>query len=110
MQVEDKNSYTLISSEENTFLDFFSIFKKSHINYQDKHLVIKILDKFNATKENILLFLSYSNEHQNNGTSFVIISKNVNIDDFPETFNIVPTLVEAEDVIDMENIQRDLGF
>jgi hypothetical protein len=34
----------------------------------------------------------------------------VNVDDFPETFNIVPTLVEAEDVIEMENIQRDLGF
>ena len=32
------------------------------------------------------------------------------MDDFPDNFNIVPTLQEAEDVIEMENIERDLGF
>ena len=110
MKIEDKTNYILISPEENTFLDFMSTFSNEHDNLRNKHLIIKILGNFNASKENISLFLKYSNEHQNNGTSFVIISKNVNVDDFPETFNIVPTLVEAEDVIEMENIQRDLGF
>ncbi len=110
MKIEDKTSYILISSEENTFSTFMSIFEKEHFNYEEKHLIIKISDKFNSSKENILLFLRYAYEHQKNGTSFVIVLKDVTIDDFPETFNITPTLVEAEDVIEMENIQRDLGF
>ena len=110
MKTEHKKDYILINSEENTFLDFLAVFKKEHFNYTEKHLIINILDKFNASKENILLFLEYADKHQANGTSFVLVLKGVNIDDFPEELNIVPTLVEAEDVIEMENIQRDLGF
>jgi hypothetical protein len=42
--------------------------------------------------------------------SFVMVKPNIDIDDFPETLNIVPTLQEAEDVLEMEAIERDLGF
>lgn len=110
MKIEDKINYILINSDENTFLEFFSEFEKEHIKYGEKHLIIQISDNFSITRENILLFLVFADEHQKNGTSFVIVLKDVNIDDYPETFNIVPTLIEAEDVIEMENIQRDLGF
>ena len=44
------------------------------------------------------------------GMSFVTIKPSINIDDFPENINIVPTLQEAEDMIEMESIERDLGF
>lgn len=110
MKIKDKVNYTLINSNENTFLEFFSEFKKNYTKHKKKHLIIKISDDFNTTRENILLFLVFADEHQKNGTSFVLVLKDVNIDDFPETINIVPTLIEAEDVIQMENIQRDLGF
>ena len=110
MRIEVKTNYTFINSDENTFSEFMLNFEKKHFNYQEKHLIVKISDTFNSSKENILLFLRFASEHQNNGTSFVLVLKDVNIDDFPETFNIVPTIVEAEDVIEMENIQRDLGF
>jgi hypothetical protein len=110
MKIKVKTNYILMSSEEDTFSGFMLKFEKEHFNYGEKHLIVEISDKFSSSKENILLFLNYANEHQKNGTSFVIVLKDVNIDDFPETFNIVPTMVEAEDVIEMENIQRDLGF
>ncbi|CAM1335175.1 hypothetical protein [Tenacibaculum aestuariivivum] len=110
MKIEHKNNYTLISSEEDNFKDFFLTFEKEHINYNKKNVIIKILGDFYSSKENILLFLEYADKHQQNNTSFIIIVKDVNIDDFPETLNIVPTLIEAEDVLEMENIQRDLGF
>ena len=42
--------------------------------------------------------------------SFVVIKSGINIDDFPESVNIVPTLQEAEDILEMEAIERDLGF
>jgi len=34
----------------------------------------------------------------------------ITADEAPEGLNIVPTLLEAEDVIQMENIERELGF
>ncbi|MEE4000376.1 hypothetical protein V1T75_08495 [Tenacibaculum sp. FZY0031] len=110
MNIINKTDYTLITAEENTFSNFIESFENEYLNLTGKNLIIVISEEFNASNKNILLFLKYAEQHQNNGTSFVVVSKDVTIDDFPETFNIVPTLVEAEDVIEMENIQRDLGF
>jgi len=110
MNITHKTDYTLITSDEKTFSSFVESFENEYVNLTGKNLIIQISEEFNASNKNILLFLVYAHEHQNNGTSFVVVSKDVTIDDFPETFNIVPTLVEAEDVIEMENIQRDLGF
>lgn len=110
MNITDKTDYTLVTSDEKTFSDFIESFENEYTNLTGKNLIIVISEGFNVSNKNILLFLKYAEEHQNNGMSFVVVSKDVTIDYFPETFNIVPTLVEAEDVIEMENIQRDLGF
>ena len=42
--------------------------------------------------------------------SFVIVFDGLNFDDVPDEIIIVPTLEEAKDVIEMENIEKDLGF
>jgi len=75
MLIEKKEKYTLISSDENPFSEFYNAFSKKE-----------------------------------NGTSFVMVYNTINIDDFPENFNIVPTLIEAEDIIEMEAMERELGF
>ncbi|TDQ29858.1 hypothetical protein [Tenacibaculum caenipelagi] len=110
MKTTHKTDYTLITSDEKSFSDFIKNFEKEYKNYTGKNLILQISEEYNTTNKNILLFLKYAHEHQNNGTSFVVVYKDVTIDDFPDTFNIVPTLTEAEDVIEMENIERDLGF
>ena len=40
----------------------------------------------------------------------MIVTNTVNPDDIPEELFVVPTLQEAEDIIEMEEIERDLGF
>lgn len=108
MIIEKKANYTLISSDENSFSDFYNAFLKKE--FKKEHLVLQISNNFSTTKEDFLLFLSISNQNKENGTSFVIVNNNINIDDFPESFNIVPTLIEAEDILEMEAIERELGF
>ncbi|MBE7685131.1 ribonuclease Z [Tenacibaculum piscium] len=110
MKIQDKTNYIFISSQENNCTDFFLSFEKEYVKYQNNHIIVEILADFSPSKENILLFLKYAELHQQNGTSFVIVVKNIAIDDFPEILNIVPTLEEAQDIIDMENMQRELGF
>ena len=95
MNIVDKTDYTLITSDEKTFSSFLENFDNEYVNLTGKNLIIVISEEFNAPNKNILLFLRYAEQHQNNGTSFVVVSKDVTIDDFPDTFNIVPTLVEA---------------
>jgi hypothetical protein len=42
--------------------------------------------------------------------SFVIVVNGIDADKVPDEIVTVPTISEAEDIIEMENIERDLGF
>ncbi len=110
MIIEKKTNYTLISSDENSFKEFYTSFLNTEKELQKEHLILEVSNNINTTTEDFLLFLSVSDNKKENGTSFVIVNTAINVDDFPETFNIVPTLQEAEDILEMEAIERELGF
>lgn len=110
MLIENKENYILISLNEKSFSDFYNSFLEKKEDIQDKHTVIQFSNEINIKKEDFLLFLNIAEQKKENGTSFVIINNKVNVDDFPEYFNIVPTLIEAEDILEMEAIERELGF
>jgi hypothetical protein len=110
MLIEKKENYKLIYSDENSFSKFYSSFLKKEKEFDKENLIVQISNEINITKEDFLLFLSIAKQKKENSTSLVIVYKDINIDDFPEDFNIVPTLVEAEDILEMEAIERELGF
>ena len=110
MQIKEATNYTLISSDEDSFKEFQkSVFKK--INDFDKnHLILQISEELSIDKKDFLLFLKIAEQKKENGTSFVVLNASVNADDFAESLNIVPTLQEAEDILEMDTIERELGF
>ncbi|MEE9406702.1 MAG: hypothetical protein V3V28_01380 [Polaribacter sp.] len=110
MQIEKKENYTLISSDENSFEEFYKGFLNLDKDLKETHLILQISEDINITNKYFLLFLNIATQNKESGTSFVVVNTSANVDEFPETFNIVPTLQEAEDIIEMENIERELGF
>lgn len=110
MQIEKKETFTLITSDKNSFTEFYNSFLTEEKNLQKENIVVQNSNNINISTKEFLLFLDIAEQKKQNGTSFVIVSSDIDMDDFPENFNIVPTLQEAEDVIEMENIERDLGF
>ena len=55
-------------------------------------------------------FLRLCNNHRGAKNSFVIVTDKVNLDEIPDEIVVVPTMQEAYDIIEMEEIERDLGF
>lgn len=110
MLITKRKKYTLISSDENLFSDFYAAFSAKKEDFKNEHLVVLISDNIIVSDKDLLLFLNYSENKKENGTSFVIVNSTINIDNFPENFNIVPTIIEAEDILEMEEIERELGF
>lgn len=108
MKIEKKTNYVLLSNDidKNTnFENIVDFIKQS----QNENIVLKTAIN-DLNRGNIDSLVSISKEKKANGTSFVIISKDISIDETPESLNVVPTLTEAEDIIEMENIERELGF
>jgi len=106
MKVEELKKYTLVTIDK----DSFTKFRMCLHNFTSNHLLVEVSENLNMDEKKISLFLDVSADFRNNGMSFVIIKSGIDIDDFPESLNIVPTLQEAEDILDMEAIERDLGF
>lgn len=110
MKISKLKDYTLIISEENSFQEFYDSFFSKELHKVTTHKIVQLSENLNTTVANLSLFLNIANEHRTNGTSFVVICTEIDIDEIPDEINIVPTLTEAEDVLEMEAIERDLGF
>ena len=49
-----------------------------------------------------------SNKHRGRKKSFVLVTNKVPFDEIPDEICVVPTVQEARDIIEMEEIERDL--
>tara|TARA_R110002020_G_scaffold454847_1_gene670821 strand:+ start:263 stop:598 length:336 start_codon:yes stop_codon:yes gene_type:complete len=111
MKVDKKETFTILGDEEDniekfaSFLEF--IIPKA---YTEENLIIDLLKYEEFNLHDLLCFLKISNKQRAAKKSFVLVNKAINSDVVPEEILVVPTIQEAKDVIDLEEIQRDLGF
>ncbi len=110
MHTIEKDTYLLITINENNN-NLFSKDLADKLNpFSDKHIVLQIENDITISNEDVSVLVNLGTEKKENGTSFVVVYRNVSIDNVPESLNIVPTIKEAEDVLEMENIERELGL
>lgn len=110
MKIDQNSKYTLLHSDEENIEYFLEKLNNELDNLEKEHIIVTFSDDFKRKKEDLLLFLDIAVHKKELGTSFVIVYTDINADDYPENFNIVPTLTEAEDILDMEAMERELGF
>ena len=110
MLTKQKENYTLVLATENSFLEFFDSFLVSEKKLKNQNIIVQVSTTISANIADFLLFFDIAIKKKKNGTSFVIVNSCCNADDLPEELNIVPTLQEAKDIIEMETIERQLGF
>ncbi|MEP2935684.1 MAG: ribonuclease Z [Gilvibacter sp.] len=78
--------------------------------YEGKNLVVDLGVYSDITLGHLLHFLEVSNHHRGAKNSFVFVCDTIDVDEIPLEMVVVPTLQEAGDIIEMEEIERDLGF
>jgi len=110
MKISEKENYILIEPLEAPVVDFVSVLTQKHEGFKDKNVAVSLLAYHQLQKEEVLGFLEISKAHQLNNKSFVLVSNAIAIDELPEDLIVVPSLKEAEDLIQMDEIQRDLGI
>ena len=78
--------------------------------FSNNNIIVILVSLIPLTRSELSEFLLLSNTHRENGHSFVIVTNNIDIDSIPEELIVVPTLIEAKDVIEMEEMERDLNL
>ena len=77
--------------------------------YKNRNIILDF-SKIDTTKAQIKSLQGFAETQAGNDKSFAIILPSFDADAFNEELNVVPTLVEAVDIIDMDEMTRDLGF
>ncbi len=107
----NKDGNTTIVLQENTsLLDFRKNLEKEYSRVKNDHLILNLFSFGPLTTSDLLEFMELSNRHRGGRKSFVLVSSEVAPDDIPEEISLVPTLQEARDIIEMEEIERDLDL
>ena len=110
MIFDNEGNITIITQEGSSVKELVIKLEESYDRFKNDHLIVSLTSFNKIPREQIIEFLEISNRHRKTNHSFVIVTNNVNLDEIPEEITITPTLQEAYDIIEMEEMERDLGF
>ncbi|MDD3005182.1 ribonuclease Z [Flavobacterium sp.] len=110
MKVTVKEKTTILKDTKVDLVAFIAQLTSEINKFKTQNLIVDLSNHGAVEKEDVLLFQSISKMHKANKKSFVIVVSETDFNDFPDDFVVVPTLLEAHDIIEMEEIERDLGF
>ena len=101
---------TVITQETASIVDLVANIEKKYDGLVNDNIIVNLFSVKDFTPTDINDFLLISKKHKENKRSFVIVSSRITYDETPEDLSLVPTLKEAHDLIEMEEIERDLGI
>ncbi|NVJ62705.1 MAG: ribonuclease Z [Flavobacteriaceae bacterium] len=110
MFVDQFQDTVILSQANDPYALFLSNFIKDYQKWNSFHIIINLEGIHKLQNEELLELLPFVEQQFERQKSFVIVSDTITYEDAPETLIIVPTIQEAKDVIEMENIERDLGL
>lgn len=105
-----EGSTTIITQEKTTIVEFAKGINDKYETLRNDNIIANLFSLKNITPQDINEFLLISKKHKSAKRSFVIVTDSVSYDETPEEITIVPTLQEAYDLVEMEEIERDLDF
>ncbi|MFD1096091.1 ribonuclease Z [Salegentibacter chungangensis] len=110
MKRTSKENYIFIEPENEDITGFSSFITKHHDDFKESNVLVNLLDYGELQTEDLLSFLELSNVHRTGKKSFVLAGDAASMDKVPDELVVVPTIQEAEDIIRMDELERELGF
>lgn len=110
MIFETEGTTTTVFQEKVSLKVFKENLEAAYPKLKNNNLILNLLSFDTLRVADILELLELSNTHRGAGKSFVVVTPDVGYEEAPDEICVVPTLQEARDIIEMEEIERDLDF
>lgn len=106
---KDEN-ITIITQEKASVVELVKKLDVLYERFKNDNVIINLSSLNKITLEHIVEFLQLSNTHRKSKHSFVIVTDQISLTEIPDELVVVPTIKEAYDIIEMEEMERDLEF
>ncbi|MFV0572178.1 MAG: ribonuclease Z [Xanthomarina gelatinilytica] len=110
MIIDKDGNITIVTQEKASVTELVKKLDVVYNRYKNDNIIVSLTSLQSIALQDVIEFLQISNTHRKSKHSFVIVSDKVNLDEMPDEIVVVPTLQEAYDIIEMEEMERDLGF
>lgn len=110
MIIDQDGSTSLITQEKATIIELVKKIQALYPKFKNNNIIVALTSLNKLGLQDVVEFLELSNTHKATKHSFVIVSDKVDLDLVPVEIVVVPTVQEAYDIIEMEEMERDLGF
>ncbi|MDA7558133.1 ribonuclease Z [Flavobacteriaceae bacterium] len=110
MIFEKDGNISIITQEKVSIVELVKKLFILYSRFEHDNVIVNLTCLVPLTSSDMIEFINISNNHRKSKKSFLIVTSNIKLEDIPEELFIVPTIQEAYDVIEMEEIERDLDF
>ncbi|WP_338357987.1 ribonuclease Z [Yeosuana marina] len=110
MILDQDGNISIITQEKATIIELVKKIQDVYSKLKHDNIIVNLTSLNKLSVQDIIEFLELSNSHRASKQSFVIVSNSIDINDTPDEIIVVPTLQEAYDIIEMEEMERDLGI
>jgi len=110
MIIDRDENLVIITREKAPIPQLVNNINQAYHKYKNNNIIVNISSINKLKLEDIVEFLMISNKHRKSKRSFILVTNQFDIDETPDEIVVVPTLQEAYDIIEMEEMERDLGF
>jgi hypothetical protein len=110
MILDSSNGIVTITQQSETIADLVLQINEVYSKIRNDNMIVSLSGFKALVLDDVLQFLLISTKHRSKKCSFVIVTDKFNLNDVPDELVIVPTIQEALDIIEMEEMERDLGF
>lgn len=109
MKVETKGHTTTIKDTQGDLVSFLMKVTHEYKTFERHNIILDISTHLDLSVKDVNSILPLSKTHRKAKKSFVVVA-DVDFNNISDKLVIVPTVLEAHDIIEMEEIERDLGF
>lgn len=110
MILDQNGTISIITQEKSSIIELVKKIQAIYPKLKNNNVIITLSSIQKIQTADIIEFLQLSNAHRASKQSFVIVTDYIDLDDVPDEIVVVPTMQEAYDIIEMEEMERDLGI
>ncbi|MGQ7947501.1 ribonuclease Z [Flavobacterium sp. WC2509] len=110
MKVTTKGHTITIKDTEGDIVAFLEKINSQYNTFNDHNLILDISHDASVDVKSISIFSDLIKKHKKVKKSLVLVAENIDFNKVPRSIVVVPTQLEAHDLIEMDEIERDLGF
>jgi len=108
MILSREGNVAIVLQENISLHVFIDNFKEIYPKIVKDHIIINLFSFSKLNADDVMEFMELSDAHRKSKRSFVLVTDRVSYDEVPDRICVVPTIQEAKDIIEMEEIERDL--